>query len=412
VGIGTTSPSTYGKFAVVSSTAGAAKISIQDTSGGSASPLLQFGMYDSSGFNTADAARIWTTAASASVARLNFAAYNAGAPSTAQMTLTSGNLGIGTTSPGYKLTINTSAGTASFYTTDAATSDFMVTPGAASGVVRVGPVSGAMAFYSANSERMRIDSSGNVGIGTTSPTTKVSIVTPTSNAGLNVNDGTVNTILYNTSSTTGSLGTTTNHPMAFYTNNTERMRIDSAGALIVGGTSTNPISTRTDGISIGTPTGFSTSRGSSNWAMGVSSTSGNHIVFYTDDGTAYISAGTISSNGSTTSYNATSDYRLKDNVQPLTNALNRITQLRPVTWTWKEGHGGTRPNCEGFIAHELQSILPVAVTGEKDAMDKDGNPIYQGIDTSFLVATLTAAIQEQQSLIQSLTTRITALENK
>jgi len=92
VGIGTSSPSTYGKFAVVSSTAGAAKISIQDTSGGSASPLLQFGMNDSSGFNTSDASRIWTTAASSTVASLNFAAYNGSPPSTAQMTLTGGNL--------------------------------------------------------------------------------------------------------------------------------------------------------------------------------------------------------------------------------------------------------------------------------------------------------------------------------
>ena len=63
-----------------------------------------------------------------------------------------------------------------------------------------------------------------------------------------------------------------------------------------------------------------------------------------------------------------------------------------------------------FIAHELQAVVPECVTGQKDAVDADGNPVYQGIDTSFLVATLTAAIQEQQALITTLTERITALE--
>jgi hypothetical protein len=144
---------------------------------------------------------------------------------------------------------------------------------------------------------------------------------------------------------------------------------------------------------------------------GLSVTSGTHISFYTDNGTNFVTAGNIASNGSTTSFNATSDYRLKNNVQPLTNALSRVSQLRPVTWTWREGYGGTQPECEGFIAHELQAILPVAVTGEKDALKEDGTPEYQGVDTSFLVATLTAAIQEQQALITALTARITALES-
>jgi hypothetical protein len=67
---------------------------------------------------------------------------------------------------------------------------------------------------------------------------------------------------------------------------------------------------------------------------------------------------------------------------------------------------------EGFIAHELQEVVENCVTGEKDAVNEDGSPKYQGIDTSFLVATLTAAIQEQQALITTLTDRITALENK
>ena len=73
------------------------------------------------------------------------------------------------------------------------------------------------------------DGNGNVGIGTSSPTTKFSVVSGSSNAGISVNDGTVNTIVYNTNSVQGSAGTTTNHPFTFWTNNAERMRIDTSG---------------------------------------------------------------------------------------------------------------------------------------------------------------------------------------
>ena len=116
----------------------------------------------------------------------------------------SGNVGIGTSSPGYKLTINTSAGTASFYTTDAATSDFMVTPGAASGVVRVGPVSGSMAFYSANSERMRIDSSGNIGVNNSNPIQYVSSGKVVNITGTTTNSGPANLYMSGSPTTLGS----------------------------------------------------------------------------------------------------------------------------------------------------------------------------------------------------------------
>ena len=87
-------------------------------------------------------------------------------------------------------------------------------------------------------------------------------------------------------------------------------------------------------------------------------------------------------------------------------ALDKISQLKPVTYKWKaDGSDG-----QGFIAHELQEVVPQCVYGEKDAVDEDGNIKPQGVDTSFLVATLTAAIQEQQALITSLTARITVLE--
>jgi hypothetical protein len=90
----------------------------------------------------------------------------------------------------------------------------------------------------------------------------------------------------------------------------------------------------------------------------------------------------------------------------MVGALDTVAQLKPVTYTWKvNGSDG-----QGFIAHELQAVIPEAVDGEKDAVNEDGSIKPQGIDTSFLVATLTAAIQEQQTIINDLKARITALE--
>ena len=90
----------------------------------------------------------------------------------------------------------------------------------------------------------------------------------------------------------------------------------------------------------------------------------------------------------------------------MTGALAKVARLKPVTYKWNaDGSEG-----QGFIAHELKTVVPDCVSGEKDAVDAEGKPQYQGVDTSFLVATLTAALQEQQALIEALTTRITALE--
>jgi hypothetical protein len=92
----------------------------------------------------------------------------------------------------------------------------------------------------------------------------------------------------------------------------------------------------------------------------------------------------------------------------MTGALAKVALLKPCTYKWNaSGSYG-----EGFIAHELAEVIPDCVSGEKDAVDENGKPQYQGIDVSFLVATLTAAIQEQQALITTLTDRITALEAK
>ncbi len=88
-------------------------------------------------------------------------------------------------------------------------------------------------------------------------------------------------------------------------------------------------------------------------------------------------------------------------------ALARIAALKPVTYKWNLDGSAA----EGFIAHELAEVCPDAVIGEKDAVDADGKPIYQGIDTSFLVATLTAAIQELKAELDSVKTELATLKN-
>jgi hypothetical protein len=174
---------------------------------------------------------------------------------------------------------------------------------------------------------------------------------------------------------------------------TNYMTLDSSGNLLVGTTS-SVVGGRIAG-----------------------SVSGTGVVLETNGASGYYPAwfqvagaqkGYITTATGGTTYNTTSDYRLKENIQPMTGALAKVAQLKPCTYVWKE----TGDSGQGFIAHELAEIVPECVTGEKDGTFENGDPLYQGIDTSNLVATLTAAIQEQQAIITALTTRITALEAK
>lgn len=127
------------------------------------------------------------------------------------------------------------------------------------------------------------------------------------------------------------------------------------------------------------------------------STSAYQAAFFNPNGVV----GSIQTNGTATSFVTSSDYRLKENVQPMVGALDKVMQLNPVTYKWKtDGSDG-----QGFIAHELQAVVPDAVCGEKDKVKEDGTPEYQGVDTSFLVATLTKSIQE-------LSQKVTALEEQ
>jgi hypothetical protein len=122
----------------------------------------------------------------------------------------------------------------------------------------------------------------------------------------------------------------------------------------------------------------------------------NAVGFHNTTGNVFV--GRISINATTVSYTSLSDYRLKENVRPMTGALSKVALLKPVTYKWKtDGSDG-----QGFIAHELAEVVPDCVTGKKDALDETGKPSYQGVDTSFLVATLVAAIQELKAEVDLL----------
>ena len=147
------------------------------------------------------------------------------------------------------------------------------------------------------------------------------------------------------------------------------------------------------------------SNGRSVLITSTSSTASNVLMgFYNPNGFV----GSITLDGSATSYNTSSDYRLKENVVPLTGAIDRIQQIPVHRFNFIADPDKT---VDGFIAHEAQAVVPECVTGEKDAVDDDGNPIYQGIDQSKLVPLLTAALQEAITKIETLEAAVAALQS-
>jgi len=301
----------------------------------------------------------------------------------------------------------------------------------------------ALTLQSAGTTAITVDTSQNVGINNTSPNTYKDGMGVTLVAGTSPNfvtiqgrtdgpSGATNSISYGGSygsnpingarmfigaaGASGQQGVISFCTKSLDDNTTqpvERMRIDSSGNLLVG-TTTVYNGAKATFESGGAVASFKqTAAGGyvANYYATVNSGTYYYSVFYA----AGTQVGSITSTSSTTSYVTTSDYRLKENISPMTGALAKVAQLKPVTYKWKiDGSDG-----EGFIAHELAEVCPSAVSGEKDAvetyLDDEGNEQTrikpQGIDTSFLVATLTAAIQELSAKNDALTARITALEN-
>jgi len=261
------------------------------------------------------------------------------------------------------------------------------------------PAANSVGIATNSTNAVYINSSQNVGIGTSSPTRKLQISSSGSTCAIRL-DNTVSgrpTILAYDDSQNLTLTNSSDTGYFAFVNGTgagtERARIDSSGYLLINQTSNVTSS-------------YLQIKGAQPAISCESTSTGSvsQVLFRNPNG----QVGSIGTSGTSTSYNTSSDYRLKENIAPMTGALAKVAALNPVTYNWKvDGSAG-----QGFIAHELQAVVPDCVTGEKDAVDAEGKPQYQGVDTSFLVATLTAAIKEQQALIEQLTTRIAALEAK
>ena len=278
-----------------------------------------------------------------------------------------------------------------------------------------GTGAGALLFTNNGSERMRIDQDGDVGIGTTSPVTNSNYAT------LTISDTTGGQTHYkstggsvtayigadSSSSGIGYLATETNHPLLFRTNNTERMRIDSSGNLLVGTTSTT---TQTDGFRV-FPTGsdggtlvecFNDDNGTA-LIVGRGGGNGEAVRFYRGS----TEVGSIDVTTTSTSYGTSSDYRLKENVTDVTDGITRVKQLSPKRFNFIADADTT---VDGFLAHEAQAVVPEAVTGTHNEVDDDGNAVMQGIDQSKLVPLLTAALKEAITKIETLETENTAIK--
>lgn len=292
-------------------------------------------------------------------------------------------------------------------------------------------------FDTGGSERMRIASDGKVGVGTNSGTGKFT-VQDSSLPKIQANYQGTHHLEMGVGSSGCGFAMTTGHFMSFNhqpvsdagtdSNLTERMRIDQGGIVLIGATSTfgnqgllqvDATGTNKNGVNFKSDT--------NSYAI-VSCAPSQYHVYFTENCSSAV--GTITSNGSSTSYNTSSDYRLKENVVTDWDATKRLKQLKPSRFNFKINKDKT---VDGFLAHEVSSIVPEAVTGEKDAMTKEVlyvdedeipegkkvgdvktpseiNP--QGIDQSKLVPLLTKALQEAMARIETLEAKVTALEAK
>ena len=332
----------------------------------------------------------------------------------------SGNVGIRTTSPTADLQIGANPGSnRTFQMGSAGATRFVVSTDGVNGLTNIGctndSTTGRLAFRTGASltERMRIDEIGNVGIGTSSPQDPLHVagdirmdnagyIVSESNTGVGVRMLGINAVnsAYVGPIDSGPISvifnaSTTSVTSAFYTGGTERMRIDSSGNVGIGSTTPAVSATNLSGIGL-YGAGQVNVSGVSVPAIDVNrKTTDGTIVQFRRQGTA---VGSISVTTTATAYNTSSDYRLKEDVQPMVGASDRVLALKPSNFAWKADGSRT----DGFIAHEVQEVAPYAVTGEKDGED------MQAMDHSKLVPLLTAALQEALTEIASLKARLDA----
>jgi len=279
------------------------------------------------------------------------------------------------------------------------------------GLISTADTSGILQLQTAGTIAVTVDASQNVGVGTASPSFKLDVngtfglgTGQTGNIGVfGANTATGDTY-FKLRNTAGAfdIGTSaTGHyfygqgslPLQFFTNATERARIDSSGNIQVGTTTRRNNATLT----------ISYSGTTNNGIAFIDTANANGTEFLAFQNSSATNIGTVARVGTTNAvaYNTTSDYRLKTVTGAVTGQGSRIDALKPIDYLWTEGGQQAR----GFLAHEFQTVYPNSVTGDKDAVDANGNPKYQAMQaaTSEVIADLVAEIQ-------SLRQRLAALE--
>jgi len=251
-------------------------------------------------------------------------------------------------------------------------------------------------------EYMRLDTNGKLGIGTTTPASYTSdtlVISSGDQGGMTlVSADNVENYISWADGTSGAAQLQAgyigyNHSsnyMRFGTIATERMRIRSNGQVLINSTSIIASDNAYLQVTGGSVTPVALRGGTNNYFMAFYKESNNDLI------------GSITgSSGTATAFNTSSDYRLKENVDYSWDATSQLKQLKPAKFNFIADPDNT---VDGFIAHEVQEVVPHAVTGEKDAKE------MQGIDQSKLVPLLVKAMQEQQTVIEALEARISTLE--